>query len=230
MSVPTYEDICTLVRSLLSDTEVGTGEVFTNDMLQPFFSLAFREMHDSLAAFGYPRQKKTSTATIPINTVSITCAALSTPITDMAEPLKLDDAASSAGPFQPVYNSQTPPEVATASPSLGFYCWETDTFYFAGCTTGTRFLRIRYNASAPVSPTTGSVGIDQSQNFLSYRTASLAAGAKGMDELANRYGTYALGPQLKADGAAGYLSGLISVAMKAIKRQEARRPSDARLT
>lgn len=71
----------------------------------------------------------------------------------------------------------------TASSALGAFCWQRGVMRFPPAT-GARELRIRYQLSASVpvvaSPVaTDSMGVDDSLNFLAYRTAQLCAASKG---------------------------------------------------
>jgi hypothetical protein len=60
-----------------------------------------------------------------------------------------------------------------AQTQLLVYVWQNNTFYFIGATT-TRELRLAYFASG-TAPASGAVGIDDSLDFLAYRTAAIGS-------------------------------------------------------
>ncbi len=55
--------------------------------------------------------------------------------------------------------------------------------------------------------TTASLGIDNCQSFLAYRTAALAGRSKGMVQRSQAYTITAVGPQWETEGLAGGLLG-----------------------
>ncbi len=90
---------------------------------------------------------------------------------------------------------------------FGVYAWEFGRFRFPPCSV-LRQLRITYklSGSAPTI-TTASVGIDDCETFLAYRTAALAGRSKGMAQRAQAYTITAVGPQWESEGLAGGLLG-----------------------
>jgi hypothetical protein len=216
MAQPLVSDILNDSRQLLSDTEVGGGEVFTDAVLLAHFQIAFRELYDALALAGIPRSKVI--ATVTINSFVATPAALG--LLDFESPIELRE---SAGIIYPV---QSPP-VTDGGPTLRQYCYENGTLFFLGA--GPQSVRIRYFQAAPAAPTTTGVtiAVDNCQNFLIFRTAGLAAATKGMTDLATLWNAMAVG---KSDGSSpGFIAGLTSAAEKARKKMQAQRPTSMKV-
>jgi hypothetical protein len=101
---------------------------------------------------------------------------------------------------------------------LRYWQWRGDTLYFVGAT-GIRQLLIRHSVSG-VAPQAGAVGIDNSQNFLAARTASLIAPSYNMPQRAAELTLLALGPSGQPDGTGGYLRSLVNPMLK----EKAKRP------
>lgn len=100
---------------------------------------------------------------------------------------------------------------------LRYWKWMNDTLYFTGATEIRQLWVIHSVSGAP--PSSGSVGIDNSRNFLGARTASLAAGPYNMPRRAEELKFDALGPSGKPDGTGGYLRSLM---MPMLKEQQKR--------
>ncbi len=96
--------------------------------------------------------------------------------------------------------------------SLRYWKWMNDTLYFTGATE-VRQLKIVHSASG-AAPQAGAVGIDNSQNFLAARTASLIAPSYGMPQRAAELTLLALGPSGQPDGTGGYLRSLVNPMLK----------------
>lgn len=110
---------------------------------------------------------------------------------------------TSAEEFIPMNPVTVLPQTTPTTP-LSFYRWENDTFWFVGSPEA-RQIWVEYTTSGS-PPATGSVGIDDSLNFLAHRMASLAAPLRDMQpgriaELKE----LALGPEGQADGRGGML-------------------------
>lgn len=113
----------------------------------------------------------------------------------------------------------------TQSSSLGYYLWENQLLQFRGCTEP-RQLRITYLASGvPTTSPTATLGLDDCDTFLSARTASLAAQAKGWYQMANEMKTEALGPSAVADGSGGLLHIWLKTQIRLMQREQFRRRS-----
>ncbi|MGC4052876.1 MAG: hypothetical protein QM757_26410 [Paludibaculum sp.] len=107
---------------------------------------------------------------------------------------------------------------------LGEYQWEGDRLRFHGASSA-RLLSINAYAAppdAPVAPT-DILRVENCENFLSYRTASLAAGAQGREDLSNRYAIMALGQNQRPDGSGGYLAGLVASMARSMTRLQSQR-------
>lgn len=111
--------------------------------------------------------------------------------------------------------------VNSAGPTTSFqqYAWETDILRFPPCSV-VRQIRVTYTLSgnAPTT-TTASTGIDDCQNFLSYRIAGRAGPAKGMLIRAKEYNAMAVGPEWDSKGIPGGLLGqLLDAGIRNLQR------------
>ena len=89
------------------------------------------------------------------------------------------------------------------SDRLVYWKWEGDWLEFIGATNPVE-LKIEYSSSG-AAPQSGSVGIDNSYNFLVYRTASIIGPAYDQAQSAANWKMEALGPSGQADGTGGAL-------------------------
>lgn len=69
MSKPAVSDIFDLARARLGDDQIGGGEIFTNQILQPHFTLAYREMFRALVSGLEPEALAERFYTLPANTM-----------------------------------------------------------------------------------------------------------------------------------------------------------------
>lgn len=104
------------------------------------------------------------------------------------------------------------PQLDPAS-TLRWWKWENGRLYFIG-STSPRELKIEY-ASDGTPPSSGTVGIDGSQNFLMFRTASFIAADYDMPASADRWKREALGPSGEPDATGGALRGLVNPLIQA---------------
>lgn len=114
---------------------------------------------------------------------------------------------SSAG-YTPVWEVNELP-TGTTPPALYKYVWQNDIFLFVGATLA-RELKITYFASG-TAPVSGSCGVDDSLEFLAFRTAALAGGIVDM----------ARASQLAGD-ANVYLDKLVQPQVRAMQRNPIR--------
>jgi len=84
MPIPLLSDVYTLARALLGDDQISTGEVFTNTILLPYFSIAYREMWRAMTNIGNPRVHRVVYYVLPANTTVLVPSTAN--ITDIAEP------------------------------------------------------------------------------------------------------------------------------------------------
>lgn len=106
------------------------------------------------------------------------------------------------------------------TPTLIWWKWEGDILRFVGASSA-REIKIEYSASG-AAPVSARVGIDNSQDFLAYRTASLAAMSRDEDR-AERLAFTALGKSMEADGSGGLLRDLVVPMLRQKQRMPHRR-------
>jgi len=214
--IPTVEQVLLLTASLLGDP---SQRKFTNAKLQPFFELAYEELTGEMARYFLPKQKRSTTYQLTANTTSLTPATAS--ISNFGELILLEERAyGSADLYTKVEAVDALPQ-RLATDRLAEYEWSNDQFNFIGATQNIQ-LRITYLDSG-VAPTTGSVGIDGSKNYLAHRTAALAAIPSGNVELGDLYDRAARGPM--RDGGGGHMHTLIQAMVTAMQKVKTQMPA-----
>lgn len=108
---------------------------------------------------------------------------------------------------------------------LNFWEWRDDVFFFRP-STEQRQLRIEYESSG-TAPSSGSIGIDDSKDFLAHRTAGLTAPSYGEPQQGQILTQLALGPSMQADGSGGFLRDLFLNDLQE-KQNRQRRPQPFR--
>lgn len=219
MPITTVEAIYDSVRAMLADTQVTGGEVFTNTLMAPFFAIAYRRLIDEFLNWDIPTVEKIVYYTLPANTLTLTPATAG--ISDFGE-LVFGGLAEliPSGQFSSLEEVERLPERQQGEQLLQFV-WRQDSFQFIGSTNSIP-LRITYNASGTVPPS-GSVGIDNADNFLITYTAALVAPVRDRVSEGQRFMMLALGP----DGTGrqtGFLFDLIQPMLKGEQRAISRRP------
>jgi len=104
---------------------------------------------------------------------------------------------------------------------LNYWKWEEDVLWFRPSIEA-RQLLIEYESSGD-APTSGVIGIDDSLDYLAYRTAGLAGPMRGRTERGNQATVIAVGPSGRANGRAGLLHDLIAPMLQE-KQKRAKRP------
>lgn len=126
----------------------------------------------------------------------------------------------SDNPFIPMHPveviPQDPPDYLNR-----WWTWKDDVFQFRGAT-GPTEVWIEYESSGD-PPSSGSVGWDNCQNFMMYRTASLAAVPYDMPQSASEYKARAFGPSGEPDGTGGELRAFVYPMLKE-KQKRPKRP------
>ena len=298
MALPTVQSILDTTRSLLADTDVTGGQVFTNTILLPRLNIAYRELMRCLSGIQNPYVQRDAYYNLPAHTSVL--APSTAGIADMGEPLILEErdvgttatisgVVSSGGTvtvttlaphsyatgsqaaiygvigmtgvnelftisvtglstftlngavttgtyssggvatvgneqFVPIYPLDRIEQVSvTEGEDLEYFSWTGDEFRFPPCSNA-RQLRIVYQASGSSLAVTDTVGFDDSQDFLAFRTAALAASAHGASEVASACNLEALGPSLQADGTGGQIRQLVLTGIRSMQRIQIRRP------
>lgn len=127
--------------------------------------------------------------------------------------------------FTPMVAVDELPDYKTLPNTLRIYEWENQRLYFVGATTPIE-LQVDYTASGN-APQTGTVGIDDSRNFLAQRTCSLIAPQYDMQPTADRALFEAFGPSKTADGSGGALRNVVGPMLLA-KQNTTKRPQSFR--
>jgi len=210
---PTVEQVLDQAAFHLGD---ANGRTFTHDKLTPGFKSAFQEIIDHLLIYQIPTIEYVTLYTLAANTASLSPGVLTgSPsvalISNFGELIKLEEKPS--GSNEDYTEVVACGELPQTDPQdkLYQYKWRGDTFYFVAANRALD-LRITYYGSGD-APTTGSVGIDNSLNFLAKRTAAIYGKTAGMIEVASDLDKEARGPAL--DGSGGDLHRLLQPMVRA---------------
>lgn len=198
--IASVEEIKVLTAKLLGDPN---QRKYTNDVLQPFFELAYEELTGEMARYHIAKQRRAVSYALAANTTSLT--PLTAGISNFGELVRLEERPYLSGDTYIRVTPVTRLPQRAAQPMLTEFEWRNDTWYFVGATQAIDLLITYYDSGA--APTTGSVGIDGSKNFLAYRAAAVAAEPHGHRTLAESYDREARGPA--RDGGGGHMHRLI---------------------
>ncbi len=117
---------------------------------------------------------------------------------------------------------QTASVSADSGQTDGIYAWEGGVFRFIPSSQN-RLLRITYRMSGMVNTsTTAIVPIDDCQDYIATRTASLAADSRGASARAAQLKMEAVGPTGQADGSGGILGQLLRISIRNLQREQYR--------
>ena len=214
--IPTVEQVLDQAAYHLGDQ---TGRKFSHEKLTPAFHAAFQEIHDHLLAYQIPLIEYVTTYTLPVNTSLLTPATAL--IANFGELIRMEERPSgSSEDYKDVIACGELPQTDSQD-RLYQYKWRLDTFYFVAATQAIQ-LRLTYYGSG-TAPTTGSVGIDNSMNFLSKRTAAIAGKTAGMIEVAGDLDVEARGRNL--DGSGGDLHRLLQPMVRARNKVRVQMPA-----
>ena len=302
MAIPTVQNVYDAARGLLGDDAISGGQLFTNTVLQPHYTMAFRELWRVMASVGTPRVLREAYWLLPAHTsyldpatagitdmgdpefvqereagtsVAITgiTAGTSPTVTAAGHPFATGDyavisgaitgLAGANGQFAVTVSSSSAfvlngavtagtwtaggtayktsaswndvlPQTQISEPTVESgmiyrYAWIGDVFQFMPCSSD-RQLKITYwsSGAAPTSPTSYSIGIDDSQDYLATRTAGLAAESRGAKDRGMALNVAAIGSQLKADGNDGMLGQFLGQQVRNMQKQRWIRPAYGR--
>ena len=214
--IPSVEECLQLSARLLGDP---LARKFTPDRLQPFFEMAYEELTGEMARYHVAKQKKAVAYTLPANTTSLTPATAG--ISNFGELVRMEERASGSSElYTRVEKVDRLPQV-TPVDKLIYQYWYDDTWHFLGATQDVDLLITYWDSG--VAPTTGSVGLDGSKNFLAYRTAAAAALPYGNVELGRDLDRQARGPQL--DGGGGFMHTFIQAQVVAEQQMQMQQPA-----
>lgn len=214
--IPSVDEVLLLAAQLLGDP---TQRKFNDAKLQPFFELAYEELTGEMARHHVRKQKRAVTYALPANTTSLT--PLTASISNFGELIRMEERPyGSSELYTRVRPVDSLPQ-NTATDLLHWVEWSDDTWRFIGATQAIQ-LRITYWDSG-AAPTSGSVGIDGSKNFLAYRTAANAGIPAGNVELAVEYDKQARGPY--RDGGGGFIHALIQAMVVAEQKVQIQLPA-----
>lgn len=123
---------------------------------------------------------------------------------------------ASAGFFAPVKAVSEVSDDPTPGDALGEYAWTGDVFRFSGAATARQLKVSYYSSGAP--PASGSLGIDDSLDFLGLYTAALAVLRKNGVARGGQLIQAALGPQTMTNGSGGVLGDFIRIKVRDLQR------------
>lgn len=204
--IPSVEACKTHAAGLLGDP---TQRKFTSEKLQPAFELAYEELTGEMARNHLRKQKRIVTYALTSGVIAL--LPVTAGISNFGELILMEERGYGSSGLYTKVTARTSLPQRYAVDLLMEYEWSNDEWHFIGATQDID-LRISYYDSG-AAPTTGSVGIDGSKNFLAYRTAAIAGFPAGNKDMARDYDKMARGPRLDNDG--GFIFSLIQAQVTA---------------
>jgi hypothetical protein len=115
MPTETVQNVLDAARTWLSDNGVvSTGEIFTNAVLLPHYSTAYRKMYNAMANLGTPRIRREFYHMMPAYTTILQPTVIG--VTDMAEPEFMDERIGVTQVAITSTNTASPIQVTTSTP------------------------------------------------------------------------------------------------------------------
>lgn len=115
MATETVQNILDAARSWLSDNGVvAAGEIFTNSVLLPHYSTAYRKMYNAMANLGSARIRREFYHLLPAYTTILQPSTIG--VTDMAEPEFLDERINVTQVAISATGTSSPIQVTTSAP------------------------------------------------------------------------------------------------------------------
>lgn len=185
--IPTVEQCKTAALGWLDDDAASR---FTATIQTHGFRQAYLTFINCLLLLEITKLKKQVLYTLPVSTASLTPATAL--IDDFGEMIQMSERLSGSTERYIDLDPVDRLPQSDAMTSLNVYEWRDDTWYFVAASTA-RQLKIDYYASG-TPPTTGSVGIDGSEEVLGKLTAAYMAPRKGDPELGAELMDQAVGP------------------------------------
>lgn len=208
MAIPTVEEIIDGIQDELGDPGGAMG-VFPDSVAMKGAQRAIRHLKGEMLKRQIPRQKYVVTYRLPAGTESLTPA--SAGINNFGELIRLEERLYGSTEH---YNELDGPldelPQRESGDSLNEFEWRSDTFWFTAANTD-RDLKITYFESDS-APSSGSVGIDGSYNFLVAYGASVIAPWRGYEERGAVLRMEAVG----RDGYSGYLYDLLAPMVRSL--------------
>jgi len=164
----TVLDCLNAARFLLNDV---SALKYTNAKLLPAFRDAYQELEDEMIDTGHPmHMERAAPQTIPALALVLT-----TIPTNMIEPIDLEErAVASTFDYTPMKRRMWEPNIQQGE-TLQFWVWREGAVVFLGATIQ-REVRLYYHRMlAAIVNETSNVEVVNAKNFLSSRTAALAA-------------------------------------------------------
>jgi hypothetical protein len=215
--IPTVEQVKDRAAFHLGDP---TRRKFTHEKLQEAFASAFEEIYTHLLNYQISTVELIATYTLTGGTTTLAPATAS--IANLGELVRVKERPDgTTQDFVDVTEVEQLPQRDQFADRLVEFEWRGDSFHFVGAT-GDVELQITYYSSG-TAPEAGTVGIDNSLNFLACRTAAIAGPPKGMWEVAEQLDVEARGKN--KDGGGGHLHRLLLGMVRAQNRVPVQQPA-----
>ena len=192
----TASSVLSLVRSLLDDAAVATGDVFTDAVLIPFVNTAYHQVQFEMANHGIETFVKDNVIlTVPAVTAAdpslqvtlndtqnqMTTVAPTPQIpTDLLVPTRIwERQTGSSEPFLPMVQRTDGLPSELQQERLRFWEWRTDGIIFLGATQSND-VRLRYESVLPdVVQGSDTIQLRGAQDAIAFLAAALAAQSRG---------------------------------------------------
>ena len=198
----TAEGALSLVRSLLDDAAVSTGDVFTDAVLIPFINSAYHQVQFEMANHGVETFTKDNVVlTVPavtgidpsiqvvLNDTQNQMTTVSpTPQipTDLLVPVRIwERQTGSSEPFLPMFQQKDGLPSEMQQERLRYWEWRTDGIILLGATQSND-IRLRYESVLPdVAQGSDTLQLRGAQDVIAFFAAALAAQSRGSPQAPN---------------------------------------------
>jgi len=197
----TAAGVLSLIRSLLDDAAVATGDVFMDAVLIPFVNTAYHQVQFEMANHGIETFVKDNVIlSVPAVTGAdpsfqvvlndtqnqmTTVAATPQLPTDLLVPLRIwERQTGSSEPFLPMVQRKDGLPSETQQARLRYWEWRTDGIIFLGATQSND-IRVRYESVLPdVVQGSDTIQLRGAQDTIAFFAAALAAQSRGSPQAA----------------------------------------------
>jgi hypothetical protein len=164
-------DVLQEIKGLMNDP---SGSIYPDIALIPLLNKSYRELQVKLSALGITVTRDVSGTTFLLAGIKTLGDGSGLP-TDLIYPIELAERTSGSNEiFMPMQETEWEIEVPPGT-TLGVWTWREEALWFTGASTDRQIL-IRYVKSlSPITDGTSPILINDSQTWLSQRTAALAA-------------------------------------------------------
>lgn len=169
----TVTDILDESRSLLNDTKVVGGTIYTDDVLLPAAKKAWLELQNKYLEAGIPYPQAIS-APITVNALALTLTLPS----DFVSPIQLRERTPNDTTWIPMTSRRWEPDDPMLT-VLGVWAFRDGVIYFRGATQQRQVKLYYYKSFAVIAGVSTVIPYDEAKSTLAARIAAIAARYRG---------------------------------------------------